>query len=202
MATTTDVSLSPGAGDIAAKDPARAQLSLTGRYMLLDSGCEYDCRTQEISPDAVSLFAPVVSRPGAQVVLYLDELGRLAGAISRVTQIGFEMRLRLTPHRRERLASQLAWRERAENAGGRTSQELVEPDNGVAILRRSNGREHFVRVRRLSVSDVSLETDQRVLMGEEVLVGATPAKVVRIHDGRVACEFLRPFEQIDRSTRL
>lgn len=203
MVTTMDVSFSPAGGGVAARDAAPAQLSLTGRYMLLESGCEYDCRTQEISPDAVSLFAPVVSRPGAQVVLYLDDLGRFAGAISGVTQIGFEMRLRLTPRRRARLASQLAWRAGgAENSGDPTSHELIEPDNAIAILRRSNGREHFVRIRGLSVSRVVLETDQRVLTGEAILVGATPAKVVGIHDGQVACEFLRPFEQIDPSTRL
>ncbi len=170
--------------------------------MLAESGCEYDCRTHEISADEVSLFAPVVSTPGAQVVLYLSEFGRLTGAITRVTQIGFDMGLHLTPRRRERLASQLASRASRDDPGARPRDELVTPDKGVSILRRANGREHFVRIRRLSLSDVSLETDQRVLMGEEVLVGTTPAKVVRIHDGQVACEFLRPFEQVDRSTRL
>lgn len=170
--------------------------------MLLGPVREYDCRTHEISADEISLFAPVVASPGEKVVIYLSEVGRLAGAISRVTQIGFDMRLQLTPRRREKLESQLVWRASPGAAAEGLGDDLVTPENGVALLRRENGREHFVRIRSLSVSDVALETDQRVLLGEEVLVGATPAKVVRIQDGRVACEFLRPFAQIDRSTRL
>ncbi|MEK8094387.1 PilZ domain-containing protein [Methylocystis sp. IM3] len=201
MASTMHISLSPAAGHMETGDPARVPLSLTGRYLLVGSVHEYDCRTHEISADAVSLFAPVVSTPGEKVVLYLDELGRLTGSISRVTQIGFDMRLELTARRREKLESQLAWRAGSETPAARQREHLT-PENGVAILRRGNGREHFVRIRSLSVSDVALETDQRVLLGEEVLVGATPAKVVRVQDGQVACEFLRPFEQIDQSTRL
>ncbi len=194
-----DVSLSHAIGD---PDPGRVKISTPGRYMLLESEAEYECRTYEISTAEVSLFAPVVSTPGAPVVLYLSELGRFAGAISRVTDKGFDMALQLPARKREKLASQLAWRSQRAEAGDRRRNERIQPESDITILRLTNGQEHVVRIRSLSASGVALESDHRVRVGEEIVVGSTPARVVRIRDDEIACEFLIPFDEIDQSTRL
>jgi hypothetical protein len=181
----------------------RLQISMPGRYLLLETEAEYACRTYEISTAEVSLFAPVVGRPGAEVVVYLAELGRLAGVIARVTDKGFDMSLRLPARKREKLAAQLAWRAgRGETTQERRRHERIRPETDITILRLKNGREHVVRIRSLSASGVALESDHAVRMGDEVVVGSTPARVVRIRDDETACEFLTPFERIDPSTRL
>lgn len=184
----------------------RVQVAFRGRYMLLKSNEEYPCNTFEISPSDVSLFAPVVPMPGEKVVLYLNELGRFTGAAIRETESGFEMNLQLTPKKRDRLADQLTW------YANRTTMDLEErrrhdrvvPLMDLTVLRLTRGDEHVVRIRSLSLSGVALETDHIVPMGAEVIVGNTPARVVRISDDGIACEFIKHFRpgQIDETTRL
>ncbi|QGM99549.1 PilZ domain-containing protein [Methylocystis parvus] len=184
----------------------RVQIAFQGRYMLLKSNEEYSCRTFEMSPGEVSLFAPVVAMPGERVVLYLNELGRFTGAITRHTETGFEMSLQLTPKKRDRLADQLTWyaNRSALDVEDRRRHDRVVPLMDLTVLRLTRGDEHIVRIRTLSLSGVAIETDHIIPLGAEVTVGNTPAKVVRILDDGVACEFVRHFRpgEIDETTRL
>lgn len=184
----------------------RVPLSLQGRYMLLKSSEEYPCRTFEMSPGDVSLFAPVAAVPGEKVVLYLNELGRFTGSATRATEQGFEMTLQLTPKKRDRLADQLTWYANRStlDVEERRRHDRVVPLMDLTVLRLTRGDEHIVRIRSLSLSGVSIETDHFIPMGAEVLIGNTPAKVVRILDDGVACEFVKHFRpgEIDETTRL
>jgi hypothetical protein len=188
------------------EERARQNFTFEGRYMLLKSNEEYPCRTFEISSRSVVLVAPVAGTPGEKVVLYLNELGRLAGVILQRTEAGFEMSLQLTPKKRERLASQLAWYAERSTSGAkeRRRHDRVVPLMELSVLRLIHGEEHIVRIKSLSLSGVALETDHIIPFGAEVLVGNTPAKVVRILDDGVACEFVRHFRpgEIDETTRL
>lgn len=184
----------------------RVQIAFEGRYMLLKSNEEYPCRTFDISPGEVSLFAPVAAMPGEKVVLYLNELGRLAGAVTRETEAGFEMTLQLSPRRRDRLADQLAWyADRSTlSVEDRRRHDRIVPLMDLTVLRLMRGDEHIVRIRSLSLSGVAIETDHIIPLGAEVVVGNTPAKVVRIAEDGVACEFVKHFRpgEIDETTRL
>ncbi len=184
----------------------RVQLSLEGRYMLLKTSEEYPCRTFEMSTSGVHLFAPVVPMPGEKVVLYLNELGRFTGAAMQIRHMGFEMDLQLTPKKRDRLADQLTWfanRSALDIQDSRRHDRIV-PLMDLSVLRLPHGDEHIVRIRSLSLSGVSIETDHFVPLGAEVVVGNTPAKVVRIFDDGIACEFVKQFRagEIDETTRL
>jgi hypothetical protein len=184
----------------------RVRISFPGRYMLLRSSEEYSCRTFDISPSEASLFAPVVTTPGEKVVLYLNELGRFTGSVIRNTETGFEMTLQLTPKKRERLADQLTWHANRStmDVEERRRHDRVVPLMDLTVLRLTRGDEHIVRIRSLSLSGVSIETDHVIPLGAEVTVGNTPAKVVRIDGDGVACEFVRHFRpgEIDETTRL
>jgi hypothetical protein len=166
----------------------RVQVAFQGRYMLLKSNEEYPCQTFEISPGEVSLFAPVVAMPGEKVVLYLNELGRFAGSVTCKTEGGFEMSLQLTPKKRDRLADQLTWyaNRSTMDLEERRRHDRVVPLMDLTVLRLTRGDEHIVRIRSLSLSGVALETDHIIPMGAEVIIGNTPAKVVRISDDGVA----------------
>lgn len=184
----------------------RVQITLHGRYMLLKSSEEYPCRTYEMSPGEASLFAPVAAMAGERVVLYLNELGRFTGVVMRGTERGFEMSLHLTPKKRDRLADQLTWYTNRAMVGveERRRHDRVVPLMDLTVLRLPRGNEHIVRIRSLSVSGVAIETDHFVPVGAEVVVGNTPAKVVRILEDGVACEFVTHFRpgEIDETTRL
>jgi hypothetical protein len=184
----------------------RVPLALQGRYMLLKSSEEYPCRTFEMSPGEVSLFAPVAAIAGEKVVLYLNELGRFTGSALRSTEQGFEMSLQLTPKKRDRLADQLTWyaNRSSLDVEERRRHDRVVPLMDLTVLRLTRGDEHIVRIRSLSLSGVALETDHFIPMGAEVVVGNTPARVVRILEDGVACEFVKHFRpgEIDETTRL
>ncbi|MCC3245487.1 PilZ domain-containing protein [Methylocystis sp. WRRC1] len=183
----------------------RVQVSLHGRYMLKSSE-EYPCHTFEISPGEASLFAPVKAMPGEKVVLYLRDLGRFAGLATRATEIGFEMSLQLSPKKRERLADQLTWyaNRSALAVDERRRHERIVPLMELTVLRLARGDEHIVRIRSLSLSGVALETELTPLLGEQVVIGNTPATVVRFFDDGLACEFVTHFRpgEIDETTRL
>lgn len=184
----------------------RVQISLKGRYMLLKSSEEYPCETYEMALREISLFAPVVATPGDKVVLYLNELGRFTGAVLRPTETGFVMDVQLTARKRDRFAEQLAWfADRANGAGEeKRRHDRFVPMMDLTVLRLTRGDEHIVRIRSLSLSGVAIETDHFIPLGAEVLVGNTPARVVRLLEDGVACEFVKHFQpgEINERTRL
>jgi hypothetical protein len=183
----------------------RVQVTLFGRYML-ESRQEYPCQTVEMSPGDMILFAPVKAQLGEKVVVYLDELGRLAGVATRQTQTGFEMNFTLPHLKRDRLADQLTWFANRHTIGLPEDRrhERVIPMMRRTVLRLPEGAEHIVKIRDISVSGVGLETELAPPVGARVVIGNTPAVVVRHFPGGIAGEFERPFaaNELDESTRL
>lgn len=183
----------------------RVQVSLRGRYML-KSNEEYPCHTFEMSVSSARLFAPVKAVPGEKVVLYLNELGRFVGTATDVTETGFEMLFQISSKKRDRLADQLTWfanRFALELADQRRHERFV-PLMELSVLRLSKFEEHIVRIQSLSYSGVAILTDERPPLGLPVIVGNTPATVIRHFADGIACEFDRHFRpgEIDETTRL
>ncbi len=86
----------------------RVRVNLLGRYMLADRR-EFPCQVVDMSPGGMSLVAPVCGLEGERVVAYIDHLGRLEGAITRLVPNGFAMTISATPRKRDKLAAQLTW---------------------------------------------------------------------------------------------
>lgn len=183
----------------------RVQVSLRGRYML-KSNEEYPCHTFEMSVGDISIFAPVKAMPGEKVVLYLNELGRFVGTATEATECGFEMMFNLSPKKRDRLADQLTWfaNRFALELADQRRHERFTPLMELAVLRLSAYEEHIVRIQSLSLSGAAILTDERPDVGVRVLIGRTPATVVRHFGDGIACEFVRHFRpgEIDETTRL
>ena len=183
----------------------RVALALPGRYML-ESRKEYPCQTVNMSPGDMALTGEVVPGVGEKVVVYLDALGRFAGTTSRATPKGFSITFELPAVKRHRLADRLTWfANRTElELGDEREYERVIPFLQRAILHMPDGREHFVKILNLSASGVALESALQPDLGDAVVVGNTPATVVRHFEGGFAGKFLKPFApgEIDEATRL
>jgi hypothetical protein len=183
----------------------RVSVTLFGRYML-ESREEYPCQTIEMSPGDLVLFAPVKAQMGEKVVVYLDEIGRVAGVATRQTQTGFVMTLNMPAMKRDRLADQLTWFANRHTIGLPEDRrhERIVPLMRRVVLRLPDGAEHIVKIRDISVSGVGLETNIAPEIGARIVVGSTPAVVVRHFQGGVAGEFERPLaaNELDESTRL
>ncbi len=183
----------------------RVPVKLFGRYML-ESRREYPCQTVEMSPGDMSLFAPMRAEIGEKVVVYLDEAGRFAGVAVGQTDVGFTMAFTLPPMKRDKLADQLTW---FANRHAISLQEDRRHDRIVPLMQRTllrlpEGQEVIAKINDISLSGVGIETDSRPPLGARVLIGSTPAKIVRYFEGGIGAEFEKPFNpgDIDESTRL
>jgi hypothetical protein len=183
----------------------RVPVSLFGRYML-QSKEEYPCQTIEMSPGDMLVFGPAKPALGENVVVYLDELGRFTGPCVRVTDSGFALLVNLPMQKRDKLADQLTWYANRNVAGMREDRrhERITPLMRRTMLRLPDGREAIVRILDISSSGVGIECDFLLPLGTPIVIGATPAVVVRQFDGGFAGEFSRPLSagSVDESTRL
>ncbi len=183
----------------------RVEVRLLGRYML-ESRQEYPCQTVEMSPGDMVLFAPVKAQIGERVVVYLDQLGRFAGVAESRGQTGFTIAMSLSAAKRDRLADQLTWfaTRGAINLPEDRRHDRIIPLRQRSFLRLPNGEERLVKLRDISLSGAGVETELKPPIGSHILIGATPAVVVRHFPGGLGAEFERPFApgEIDESTRL
>ena len=183
----------------------RVPVSLFGRYML-ESKDEYPCQTSEMSPGDMLLLAPTLPALGEQVVVYLDDLGRFAGPCVRVDASGFALLLNLPAGKRDKLADQLTWFANRHSFGIADDRrhERIVPVLRRAVLRTPDDRESIVRIQDISLSGAGLESELRPPLGSHIVLGSTPAVVVRHFEGGFACAFQKQFPpgSINESTRL
>lgn len=179
----------------------RVPVVLRGRYMLPDRS-EYPCQTANISPGGLLLHAPVRGAVGDRIVAYLDQIGRVEGVISRVAETGFALAISVPALKREKLADQLTWLANRHALGMREDRrhERIEPVHKRSTL-HVDGLEIPVRLIDISLSGAAINIDYKAPIGTPVVIGETPAKIVRVFDGGVAVEFLRPFDEAIFSER-
>ncbi len=183
----------------------RVPVTLFGRYML-ESRHEYPCQTVEMSPGDITLFAPVKAEIGEKVGVYLDEIGRFAGVTTRQTNSGFVLTMNLPPMKRDKLADQLTWfaNRHAISLEEDRRHDRIVPLMPRTLLRLPDGQEIIAKIKDISLSGVGIETEARPPLGTSVMIGSTPAKIVRHFEGGIGAEFDKPFNpgDIDEATRL
>lgn len=173
----------------------RVRVSLIGRYML-ENRQEFPCQTIDMSPGGVSLFAPVAGQQGERVIAYLDQIGRIEGRIARLFENGFALSMNLPLMKREKVANQLTWLANRSALGLPEDRrhERIAPRHNRSTLRLGDGSEFIVRLIDVSMSGAALKVDAKLPVGTGVVIGQTPARVVRAFEGGVAVEFSRVFQ--------
>jgi hypothetical protein len=171
----------------------RVGVALLGRYMLSDRK-EYPCQTVDISPGGVRLVCAVPGEVGERTVIYLEHLGRIEGTIARILPDGFAVSISATPHKREKIASQLTWLANRSSLGLPEDRrhERVIPRQAVVTLRIEGGAEIPARIVDVSLSGAALACDVPLPLDTSLLVGRTPCRVVRQFKGGLAVEFRLP----------
>jgi PilZ domain len=176
----------------------RVQVQLAGRYML-ESRREYPCQTVDISPGGLALLGPVTGNLGERVVVYLDQIGRVEGSVVRQFVNGFAITFSATIRKRDKLASQLTWLANRQVLGLPEDRrhERIQPRNPRTIVTTVAGETGVGRLLDVSTSGAGVTTDLKIGMGDRIVLGKTPAKVVRVFEGGVAVEFNRVLTQIE-----
>ena len=170
----------------------RVRIRLTGRFMRSDRQ-EFDCVAIDMSPGGIALAADAGVHPGERIVIYLNQIGRIEGKVARIFAGGFAIQMQLTPVKRDKLADQLTWLANRNSLGMPEDRrhERLAPRDRYTTLRLANGREFAARLIDISMSGAAITVDYKPPIGSPVVVGSTPAQVVRVLDNGIAVEFLR-----------
>ena len=172
----------------------RVKVVLPGRYMLEDRR-EYPCQTIDISPGGVAFAGAAKGGVGERVIAYLSQIGRVEGTVARHFEQGFAIQMRLPVVKREKLADQLTWLANRQALGMAEDRrhERIPPVFSHTTLKLPNGQECLAKLIDISISGAALTVAARPPIGSPVVVGQTPAQVVRHFEGGIAVEFNRLF---------
>lgn len=168
----------------------RVDVDLLGRFML-ESMQEFPCRVANMSPGDAAILTPVTPATGERVILYIDHIGRLEGAVMRHFAGGFAISLRASDRKREKLAAQLTWlanRHELDMPEDRRHSRVLPHNNDVEMT-LPDQRTYRVGLLDLSLSGAAVACDVRPAIGSRIVLGTTPARVVRHLEGGFAVEF-------------
>lgn len=171
----------------------RVKIAIGGRFMREDRS-EYGCTTIDASLQAITIETEIKCRPGERVIGYFYTIGRVEGKAARQTDNGFVMEITTTPIKRDRLANQLTWlanRELLNLPEDRRHDRVVPRDPRIAVRNLTNASEpetsgHLIDISR---SGAAVSIRGAFARGDEIMLGTTPARVVRAFDGGIAVEF-------------
>jgi hypothetical protein len=172
----------------------RIKTKLLGRYMLAD-GREAKCTVLDVSLGGVALAAPERGEVGEKIVLYIDQIGRIEGAIARHIPDGFAVALDVSTRTPERLARRL----KEVVSGGKLTREPERRNearirlNGEASEHATaDGRDYKVVDLSFTGADIKLAGGDRPPVGAVLELGKLKAKVVRHTAAGVAVKFIAP----------
>jgi hypothetical protein len=160
----------------------------------------------EISPASLLLAAPEPAAIGQTAIVYLDDLGRFAGPVVETAPWGFLMVFDRPASKLDKLVDQITWYANSHLFGDRSLRrhERVTPLRQRSILYLPPDQSHLVKILNVSATGVAIEMTVRPAIGASVIVGNTPATIVRHFDGGLAAKFLTPFKEgeVDETIRL
>ncbi|MCL4767664.1 MAG: PilZ domain-containing protein [Hyphomicrobiaceae bacterium] len=201
VSTTTTATALAGTSDQAAEGPSaaaserrlyrRTNVVLPGRFMR-ENKQEHPCKLRDISGSGAAIMSPVEPVTGERIVAYFDHIGGLEGVVARSFEGGFAIELRVTQHKREKIAAQLAWlTNRTHNhSAPQRRHERFTLGSRTATLRLDEDISIQVAVLDVSISGASVETEARPAIGSEVVLGKLRAKVIRHHVEGLGLEFI------------
>jgi hypothetical protein len=181
----------------------RVSVDLGGRLFVPGDGRESQCRIVEMSPGDAQVVSEIIPETGTYIILYIEGFGRFEAQVARSDWDRFAATLRCSTLKQDRVGELLHTRagHAVENDLALRRHERVAAQ-GVAHFTLSTGETVACEVVDLSLSGVSLKTDRKPRIGENVMVGQMSGRVVRHHESGIAVEFGNaPAEKPRRSIR-
>lgn len=166
------------------------QLNLSGRCLLANK-LEIPCQSIRISPTQLTLVAAHRPELDEQIIVYLDNIGRLEGTVVDHMVGGFVMTIECTERKREKLLNQIGWAKDNSNFGTPEMRrhERVEPQNTNASIELDDGRRYPITIIDVSLSGAALQTDVRPAIGTWLGFSGMRGQVVRHFAEGIAIEF-------------
>jgi hypothetical protein len=174
----------------------RVRISIGGRFMLEDRS-EHGGTAVEASVQAMAIDCDARPNVGERVIAYFYTIGRVEGKVVRLTDQGFVLDIATTVMKRDRLANQLTWlanRDILNLPEDRRHDRIVPRDPRIDVRNLTNPfpaavQGHLIDVSR---SGAAVSIKGPFVKDDEIMLGTTPARVVRAFDGGIAIEFHGP----------
>ncbi len=164
----------------------RIRLSVPVRF-LADGGTEQQANLLDVSAGGLALTSEARPEVGTQVVVYVDELGRVEGHVVRHLNEGFAVEFAVTDAKRQRLIARL---DTIAEGKEEPDKEQITPVEKPRFTLK-DGREVECRVLDMSMHSVWLQVGVKPAIGEEVTIGRMRGRVRRHHPTGVEIEFIR-----------
>lgn len=164
----------------------RIRLSVPVRFLAY-GGQEQQATLLDVSAGGLALTSQERPDVGTQVVVYVDELGRVEGHVVRHLSEGFAVEFAVTDAKRQRLLARLGTI--AAGKEERLAEHVARTEKPRFTLK--DGREVECRVLDMSMHGVWLQVGVKPAIGEEVTIGRMRGRVRRHHPTGVEIEFVR-----------
>jgi hypothetical protein len=168
-----------------------ARLSLANKRDANGNRRKFACRAINISQSAIALLAPIAGAIGERVITYFEEFGELNGAIIRVFDGGFVMKVVANDKDRAKFRERLLWLKESQNltASDRRIHKRIIPQEPRSALVLSDGRVLECFVIDMSVSGAAVSSDEIPAIGTPLAVGKVVGKVIRHFEDGFAVRF-------------
>jgi hypothetical protein len=151
----------------------------------------FACRVLSISPTSVTLTVPVQGAVNERLTAHIEGIGILSGNITRLIPDGFVFNLDATEEEKKGIASRLRWlkRRRTNAESDKREHKRILPQEPRSSVMLANGRSIACMLIDISRSGAAVSADVLPAVGDTMMVGAIPAKVVRLLKVGFAVQF-------------
>jgi len=171
---------------------SRAQVGVKGRIFFPSRQYEEECLVCDLSPDGAGLKTSCSGAVGAQVILYVDGLGRFEGSIARHDRLRVGIKFKCSDVKRARIAELIASYVELGAVTSTSLRERARQNGGLALhyFSLASGETMRCEIVDIALSGASLRTQERPPVGETISFGKTAALVVRHTDCGIAVTFM------------
>ncbi|MEZ5939058.1 MAG: PilZ domain-containing protein [Hyphomonadaceae bacterium] len=158
-------------------------------------GEEFQANTVDVGAGGLRINLARPYSVGDVLVLYLDDLGRVEGPITRVLpDFGYAIEFAVPPRKRDKIADQLTWlinKDRLQLLEDRVAERRTS--GGQVVVQYGEGVTIACAVVDMSVFGIAFRTNgPRPMIGDQVRVGDRTGACVRYIEGGFAIDFRAP----------
>ena len=171
---------------------------IAGRYVLArhmdpnGNRREGPCRVVKISPESMTLVAPVKGSIGERVTTTVWELGTFEGPVLETDRHGFVMRVEMSDEERNKFATKIEWyqKHKTHTLSENRKFKRIVPRTPRSTILLSDGTLVEAHIVDVSVAGVAITAGICPEVNEPLAVGKIVGRVVRHFAGGFAVEFV------------
>ena len=158
---------------------------------LTGDGEEFTCTTVDVCAGGLRINLARPLSKGENLVLYIDDIGRVEGVVGRVlNEVGYAIEFKVPPRKRDKIADQLTWLINKDRLGLTDEREAERRTAGGQVIGIYNGTSIACAVVDVSIFGVALRTaGPRPMIGDRVQIGERAGTCVRYIEGGFAVDF-------------